>query len=173
METLNMEKSLKKTLLFLSGIIFIFFTYVVCLHMVVYGFNYAALQSNLYIMITKPECTYTFLTPGSLKNKFSYKILTWIDEVRPEDPAIKVVKIPDVLMADYFSPGESVSVTLRNVRCDFTKMKKFSRESEDYIGFAYIYKVDNVAARHIAIAALVIDNNIKDIEGYLRWGIGL
>ncbi|EJS2391626.1 hypothetical protein NW564_004324 [Salmonella enterica] len=164
---------IKKILLIFSGVCFVFFMYVSCLHLIVYGFKYVTLRSNLHIMVTRPECTYTFLTPDSLKNKFSYKLLTWIEEARPADPATKAVIIPGVLMAEYFSPGESVSVMLKKVKCEFPKMKKFSRDGENYIGFAYIYKVDEIAARHISIVVHVIDNNVTDIDGYLSWGIGL
>ncbi|EIL0014369.1 hypothetical protein LK554_004585 [Salmonella enterica] len=160
---------IKKILLIFSGVCFIFFMYLSCLHLIVYGFKYVTLLSNLHIMVTRPECTYTFLTLGSLKNKFSYKLLTWIEETRPADPATKAVIIPGVLMAEYFSPGEPVSVIWKKVGCDFSKMKIFVRDKKNYIGFSYIYKHDVIGARQAIITMRVENDKTVDLDGFLRW----
>ncbi|WP_146050856.1 hypothetical protein [Citrobacter amalonaticus] len=165
-----MKKSLKRIFFFLSGIIFVFFFYVTCLHLAVYGFKYVALLSNLHIMVTRPECTYTFLTPDSLKNKFSYKLFMWLGNNNELDPAVKVEKIPDTLVAKYFTPDKSIDYTLNKVKCDFSKPTTSWRKSKRYMHFSYSYQYDMIGVRSATISLNDRDGKASDISGYLYWG---
>lgn len=138
-----MSRKIKKIILYFSLGGFIFTSYFVLIHLLVYKNNYSAIITNAEIIIKHPHCISSFLSAENLKSKFSYKLYLWINKEKV-DPARnpiarkgKAIFLPDELVRGYFTDREGVNEVYNRLECEFNS-EGLTDSSVKYYSYKYM-----------------------------------
>lgn len=175
---IKLNKKIKGTALVVLGLVVVFVAWFTCVQVSVYGDNYHAVMENLDIVIKKPQCLDSFSRAESLKRKFSYKLYLWLklDENKKLNPTIRLEKVPEELIADYFYIGEDATTAQKRLECEFSniRMELHPDIGEEFIYFVYVYYNDIISivdVFHAGIYAHINEGKISEVSGDLHWGI--
>jgi len=167
---------IKKTIFCISFLFFIFMVYFSLVHFVVYGKNYDAIITNAHIIINKPHCISTFLSPEDLKKKFSYKLYEWV-AINKIDPAVsrsdrRVILVPDELLRDYFNEKQGSDFINDELSCEFISQRLKDPSSRYY---SYKYKRESIffgglGDRKVEIFMGFNDDKLSSVFARVYWG---